>query len=94
MASLPSLPEELKFINPYLQRGQETRKKEPVISYYCKIFNAFPKYLYSPELTFLLPLGNYYAAKLALEKGTKSKDSKVFLNKLLDILEQVSIRHF
>ncbi|PKY19785.1 DUF605-domain-containing protein [Rhizophagus irregularis] len=66
MASLPSLPEELKFINPFLQRAQETRKREPVISYYC----------------------NFLAAKLALDKGTKSKESKLFLAKLLDILEQ------
>ncbi|GBB88892.1 hypothetical protein RclHR1_01550026 [Rhizophagus clarus] len=66
MASLPSLPEELKFINPFLQRAQETRKKEPVISYYC----------------------NFLSAKLALDKGTKSHESKLFLAKLLDILEQ------
>ncbi|RIA85393.1 Vta1 like-domain-containing protein [Glomus cerebriforme] len=66
MDSLPPLPEELKFINPNLQRAQETRKREPVISYYC----------------------NYLAAKLALEKGTKSKESKTFLIKLLDMLEQ------
>ncbi|CAG8528857.1 4620_t:CDS:2 [Diversispora eburnea] len=61
-----SLPEELKFINTFLQRAQELQKREPVIAYYC----------------------NYYSAKLALEKGTKAKESKAYLAKLLDLLEQ------
>ncbi|RHZ84818.1 hypothetical protein Glove_74g185 [Diversispora epigaea] len=61
-----SVPEELKFINTFLQRAQELQKREPVIAYYC----------------------NYYSAKLALEKGTKEKESKAFLAKILDLLEQ------
>lgn len=92
MASLPSLPEELKFINPFLQRAQETRKREPVISYYCKTniieYNAYS--LRYNLILFLYFLGNFLAAKLALDKGTKSKESKLFLAKLLDILEQVN----
>ncbi|CAG8529457.1 13722_t:CDS:2 [Racocetra fulgida] len=64
--TLPTLPEELKFINGFLQRAQELRNREPVIAYYC----------------------NFYSVKLALEKGTKSKESKAFLAKLLDVLEE------
>ncbi|CAG8523938.1 2264_t:CDS:2 [Cetraspora pellucida] len=64
--TLPTLPEELKFINGFLQRAQELRNREPVIAYYC----------------------NFYSVKLALEKGTKSKESKAFLARLLDVLEE------
>ncbi|KAF0383100.1 DUF605-domain-containing protein [Gigaspora margarita] len=64
--SLPALPDELKFINGFLQRAQELRNREPVIAYYC----------------------NFYSVKLALEKGTKSKESKAFLARLLDVLEE------
>ena len=32
------LPEQLKFINPYLQRATELRQKEPIISYYCTYY--------------------------------------------------------
>nr|CAG8488594.1 5773_t:CDS:2 [Entrophospora candida] len=67
MNSLPPLPNELKFISPYLQRAQELQQREPIIAYYC----------------------NYYAAKLAIEKGTKEKgESQNFLFKLLDVLEK------
>ncbi|CAG8556622.1 1103_t:CDS:2 [Paraglomus brasilianum] len=39
-ASLPPLPEELKFLNPYLQRATELDKREPVIAYYCRYYAA------------------------------------------------------
>ncbi|CAG8532650.1 3170_t:CDS:2 [Ambispora gerdemannii] len=65
MNALPPLPNELRFINSYLQKGQELQTREPVIAYYC----------------------NYYAAKLAISKGSKTKESKVFLATLLDVLE-------
>ncbi|KAL1922625.1 uncharacterized protein VTP21DRAFT_10164 [Calcarisporiella thermophila] len=39
MDGLP-LPEELKFINPYLQRAQELKDHQPVISYYCYYYAA------------------------------------------------------
>ncbi|CAG8607556.1 18808_t:CDS:2 [Dentiscutata erythropus] len=64
--TLPTLPDELKFINGFLQRAQELRSREPVIAYYC----------------------NFYSVKLALERGTKSKESKAFLARLLDVLEE------
>ncbi|CAG8566929.1 10319_t:CDS:2 [Dentiscutata heterogama] len=64
--TLPTLPDELKFINGFLQRAQELRNREPVIAYYC----------------------NFYSVKLALERGTKSKESKAFLARLLDVLEE------
>ncbi|KAI9105631.1 Vta1 like-domain-containing protein [Phlyctochytrium arcticum] len=59
-------PEELKYINAYLQRAQELSSKEPIVAYYCK----------------------YYAAKLAIEKGNKSKEAQIFLLTLMDELEQ------
>jgi vacuolar protein sorting-associated protein VTA1 len=33
-------PDELKFINQYLQRAQELEKIEPVVSYYCRYYAA------------------------------------------------------
>ncbi|CAG8464362.1 8754_t:CDS:2 [Paraglomus occultum] len=38
--SLPPLPEELKSLNPYLQRATELEKREPVIAYYCRYYAA------------------------------------------------------
>lgn len=37
MASLNSLPTPLKFVQSTLLRGKELEKREPVISYYCKL---------------------------------------------------------
>ncbi|KND01035.1 uncharacterized protein SPPG_04128 [Spizellomyces punctatus DAOM BR117] len=59
-------PDELKFVNAYLQRAQELQTKEPIVAYYCK----------------------YYAAKLAIDKGGKSKEAQLFLLGLMDELEQ------
>ncbi|CAG8569751.1 7646_t:CDS:2 [Ambispora leptoticha] len=77
MSSLPPLPDELRFINPYLQKGQELQKREPVISYFCTYY--FGRTFFG--------FGNYYAAKLAIGKGLKTKESKAFLATLLDVLE-------
>ncbi|KAJ3036196.1 hypothetical protein HDV00_002992 [Rhizophlyctis rosea] len=59
-------PDELKFINTYLQRAAELQTKEPIVAYYC----------------------NYYAAKQAIDKGAKSKESQAFLLHLMDDLEK------
>ncbi|TPX72268.1 hypothetical protein SpCBS45565_g00665 [Spizellomyces sp. 'palustris'] len=59
-------PDELKFVNAYLQRAHELQTKEPIVAYYCK----------------------YYAAKLAIDKGGKSKEAQLFLLGLMDELEQ------
>ena len=31
-------PEELKFISTYLLRGKEVETKDPIISYYCRLY--------------------------------------------------------
>ncbi|KAG2175301.1 hypothetical protein INT44_007789 [Umbelopsis vinacea] len=62
---MESVPEELKYLQPYLQRSQELQSREPVVSYYAK----------------------YYAAKLALSKGPKNKNTEKFVISLLDELE-------
>lgn len=64
--SAPPLPNELKFIAPFLDRSRELKQRDPVIAYWC----------------------SYYAAKLALSKAAKSKDSQSFLVHLLDSLEE------
>ncbi|RKP40325.1 Vta1 like-domain-containing protein [Dimargaris cristalligena] len=38
MDSLPAVPEQLRFINQFLQRSRELRTHEPIISYYCQFY--------------------------------------------------------
>ncbi|KAJ2818323.1 hypothetical protein IWW50_005857, partial [Coemansia erecta] len=40
MLDLKDIPEDLKHIQPYLQRGQEVAKADPVVSYFCKYYAA------------------------------------------------------
>ncbi|KAJ1727455.1 hypothetical protein LPJ61_004557 [Coemansia biformis] len=40
MVNLAALPDELKYIQPYLQRGQEIAKADAVVSYSCKYYAA------------------------------------------------------
>lgn len=35
------LPADLKYIAPYLQRGQELAEREPIISYYGRVFPVY-----------------------------------------------------
>ncbi|KAI9204570.1 Vta1 like-domain-containing protein [Polychytrium aggregatum] len=60
------VPDDVKFVGPYLQRSLELKAIDPIVSYYCA----------------------YYAAKLAVQAGSKNKDSQVFLINLLDSLER------
>ncbi|KAI9278037.1 Vta1 like-domain-containing protein [Sporodiniella umbellata] len=59
------IPAELKYISPYIQRGQELSQREPVIAYYAQ----------------------FYAARLALSKGPRTKETNEYLSHLLDSLE-------
>ncbi|KAG1153476.1 hypothetical protein G6F37_010328 [Rhizopus arrhizus] len=59
------IPSDLKFITPYIQRGQELLQRDPVVAYYAQ----------------------YYAAKLAINKGSRTKETNVYLSHLLDSLE-------
>ncbi|KAI9268391.1 Vta1 like-domain-containing protein [Helicostylum pulchrum] len=59
------IPADLKFITPYVQRGQELMARDPVVSYYAQ----------------------YYAAKLAISRGPRNKETNEYLTHLLDALE-------
>lgn len=59
------IPSDLKFITPYIQRGQELLQRDPVVAYYAQ----------------------YYAAKLAINKGSRTKETNLYLSHLLDSLE-------
>ncbi|KAI9359469.1 Vta1 like-domain-containing protein [Pilaira anomala] len=59
------IPADLKYITPYVQRGQELMSRDPVVSYYAQ----------------------YYAAKLAIAKGPRNKETNEYLTHLLDALE-------
>ncbi|KAI7888800.1 Vta1 like-domain-containing protein [Mucor mucedo] len=59
------IPVELKYITPYVQRGQELATRDPVVSYYAQ----------------------YYAAKLAIARGPRTKETNEYLSHLLDALE-------
>ncbi|GAN08445.1 vacuolar protein sorting-associated protein VTA1 homolog isoform X1 [Mucor ambiguus] len=59
------IPEEIKYITPYVQRGQEVAARDPVVSYYAQ----------------------YYAAKLAIARGPRTKETTDYLSHLLDALE-------
>ncbi|KAH8551451.1 Vta1 like-domain-containing protein, partial [Umbelopsis sp. PMI_123] len=67
---MESVPDDLKYLQPYLQRSQELQSREPVVSYYAK----------------------YYAAKLALSKGPKNKNTEKFVISLLDELETAKVQ--
>ncbi len=62
-----AIPTELNNLKPFLLRGTEVRKAEPIITYYCY----------------------YFAVQQALELKTRSKESNVFLFKLMDELEKM-----
>jgi vacuolar protein sorting-associated protein VTA1 len=59
---MEDLPADLKFINTYLQRSKELKDRDPVISYYCKLYAvklAIQKENRSPEAKkFLINLMN------------------------------------
>lgn len=59
------IPDEIKYITPYVQRGQEVVARDPVVSYYAQ----------------------YYAAKLAIARGPRTKETTDYLSHLLDALE-------
>ncbi|RCH90170.1 hypothetical protein CU097_011928 [Rhizopus azygosporus] len=59
------IPPELKYITPYIQRGQELLSREPVVAYYAQ----------------------YYAAKLAISRGPRTKETNEYLSHLLESLE-------
>ncbi|KAJ2784729.1 hypothetical protein H4R18_000944 [Coemansia javaensis] len=40
MVDLGALPDELRHIQPYLQRGQEVAAADPVVAYFCKYYAA------------------------------------------------------
>ncbi|KAJ2497684.1 hypothetical protein GGH96_004923 [Coemansia sp. RSA 1972] len=40
MSSLEPIPDELKHIQPFIQRGQEIARADPVVSYFCKYYAA------------------------------------------------------
>ncbi|KAJ1994229.1 hypothetical protein GGI25_003413 [Coemansia spiralis] len=40
MVDLKTVPEDLKQILPYIQRGQEIAKVDPIVSYFCKYYAA------------------------------------------------------
>ncbi|KAI8985960.1 Vta1 like-domain-containing protein [Pilobolus umbonatus] len=61
------IPTELKYITPFIQRGQELVTRDPVVSYYAQ----------------------YYAAKLAISRGPRNKETNDYLSQLLDNLENL-----
>jgi vacuolar protein sorting-associated protein VTA1 len=90
------IPDELKYLAPYIQRGQELNNREPIVAYYGK--EASP-ILQNMEVTFhsMSPfshssssLAHYYAVKLAISRGPSNKATQVYLSHLLDSLEVVS----
>ncbi|KAI9477983.1 MAG: Vta1 like-domain-containing protein [Benjaminiella poitrasii] len=60
-----NIPNELKYIAPFIQRGQELTTVDPIVSYYAQ----------------------YYAAKLAIARGPRTKETNLYLSHLLDLLE-------
>lgn len=40
LAMLPEVPDELKYILPYLQRASELKARDPVVAYYCGFYAA------------------------------------------------------
>ena len=80
------VPTELKFISPYIQRAQELANREPIVSYYGKYSVCV---LGSSVYSSLSLSAQYYAAKLAMAKGPRTKETKEYLFRLLDTLEAV-----
>jgi vacuolar protein sorting-associated protein VTA1 len=81
---LPLVPPELKAILPYLQRADELKKQDSIISYWCKIIR-----LNYPAVTKASRPGTYYAAQLGI--GLKARDnlSRDLLFALLGVLEKM-----
>ncbi|KAI8647677.1 Vta1 like-domain-containing protein [Parasitella parasitica] len=63
--SINDIPNDIKYITPYIQRGQEISSIDPIVSYYAQ----------------------YYAAKLAIARGPRTKETTDYLSHLLDALE-------
>jgi len=70
-------PASLKPVHPYLQKAEEMKNADPVVSYYCS--SLFP----AP-----LTPGNYWAVQSAITLGLKDAEANVFLASLLDSLEK------
>lgn len=88
------IPDELKYLAPYIQRGQELNSREPIVAYYgIKTLSILEKQAIQSFSPFSHPssfLAHYYAVKLAISRGPSNKATQVYLSHLLDSLEVVS----
>lgn len=83
---LPPAPAELKAVIPYIQRAEELKNQDQVVSYWCKskhdIFQLF-------DQTETVITGAYYAAQLGISLKARDQSSREFLFALLGALEQM-----
>ena len=86
LANLPPVPLPLKSIAPYLQRAEELKTQDPIISYWCK-YNRLCRYI--TVLTFLFSEGGYYAAQIGINLKAHDTASRDLLFALLGALEQI-----
>ena len=82
---LPPIPSDLKSIAPYLQRAQETKTQDPVISYWCTSW-AYLHLCVLPTRPFV---GAYYAAQVGISLKAVSTPNRAFLAALLTSLENL-----
>lgn len=86
--NLPPIPAELKSITPYLQRAEEVKPTDPVISYWCTCFDGLIVGITS--LSFIsMTTGAYHAAQLGISLKLKDSAARTFLFELLGLLERM-----
>lgn len=87
LLGLPPVPQELKAIVPFLQRADELKRQDPIISYWCKLPSL--QSLNSVTHLFGLCLGTYYAAQVGISIKARDNLSRDFLFHLLGVLEKM-----
>lgn len=83
---LPPTPPELKPISPYIQRAEELKYQDRIISYWCRLKLYTLSNLYSLTYT---PIGAYYAAQVGISLKARDPSSRDFLYALLGALERL-----
>lgn len=83
---LPPCPESLRVVQPYLKAALEHDERNPVISYWCKLFIIYSSRILRSYLCIFS--GRIYALQTALTIDKKSTEAKGFLLPLMDWLEK------
>ena len=82
--ALPPVPPSLKQIASYIQRADELKTKDPVMSYWCMCSSSLGLY-YRSSLDLS---GTYYAAQMGLDLQVHEVAARNYLYTLISVLEE------